>query len=87
MNDANQENTRYWENAPSNYTGDQHPDIGITHLAASAFANNAELMRTLIHEAGHAIYFAGDNSSVEEIQKNEDLAYELEETCMGNPDF
>lgn len=85
--DNNQGDTRYWENAPSYYFGDQHPEIGITHLTASAFANNAELMKTLIHEAAHAIYFVGDNSDLAEIKKNEDLAYELETTCMGNPDF
>lgn len=87
LQDNNEENTRYWENAPSNYSGDQHPDVGITHLTAGAFANNATLMATLIHEAAHALYFVGDNSDPEIAWKNEDLAYELESTCMGNPDF
>lgn len=71
-------NIRMWTEGstsynPNDYYGDRHNAVNVTHLTANAFASNYELMRTLIHEAAHAIGVTDD-----------DEALELEYACMGN---
>jgi hypothetical protein len=58
---------------PANYYGDRHNAVGLTHLTANAYRSNYELMRTLIHEAAHAVGVTDDGD-----------ATQLEETCLGD---
>jgi hypothetical protein len=61
---------------PANYDGDRHNSPGVTHLTTNAFRDNSTLMKTLIHEAAHAVGVWDDED-----------AYTLEEQCLGNIDY
>lgn len=74
-------NIKMWTDGPTGYEpedffGDRHNVPQVTHLTANAFANNSELMRTLIHEACHAIGNGDDDDCAR-----------LEEACFGDIDI
>ena len=58
---------------PANYYGDRHNVPNVTHVTALALASNEMLMKTLIHEAAHAIGVTTDEE-----------ADGLQETCAGD---
>ena len=81
INDVSNDAVRMWtagpeEYDPDDYYGDRHNVPGITHITANALNSNLELMRTLIHEAAHAIGVTDDGD-----------AAQLEESCLGDYDI
>jgi hypothetical protein len=72
---------RMWYQGPpdydptTNYFGDRHNAVAISHITPLSYGNNMELMKTIIHESAHAIGVTDDGT-----------ATQLEEACLGNYD-
>lgn len=77
--DAQDGKIRMWTEGPTGYdprvdpyAGDRHNTAGVTHVTPNAWVDNYELMKTLIHEAAHAVGYTSDEDAIA-----------LEYACMG----
>jgi hypothetical protein len=80
--DVDAANFRMWYQGPpdydptTDYAGDRHNAVAISHITPLSYANNMEFMKTVIHETAHAIWVTDDGTAVQ-----------LEEACLGNYDI